>query len=259
MRLLEYESKNILKKYKIPIPEGKLIAPGDSIDVAQPVMMKVQIPVGGRGKAGGVVGVSTAAEAREKAKQLFSSKIRGYQTNCILIEDQVEVGQEFFMAITYDTLVKAPLVIFSTEGGVDIETLAVEQPEKVIKETFTCRGGLPQYKAREIISQVGVSGKLLIRLGNILSNLADLFLDYDATLAEINPLALTTDDKLIALDCHLDIEEDALYRHADIAALDKQEDRVIGENRVSDFERQAVEIDEVDHRGVAGVHCQHDD
>jgi succinyl-CoA synthetase beta subunit len=252
MRLLEHESKELLKRYKIPVPTGYLIKPGEAIDVESPVMMKVQIPIGGRGKAGGVLKVSTTAEAREKAGELFASRIRGYQTNCILIEDGVDVEQEYFMAITYDTLVKAPLVIFSTEGGVDIEALAEEHPEKVIKETFTCRGGLPQYKAREIISQAGVSGKMLIRLGNVLSQLATLFLDYDATIAEINPLALTTDGKLIALDCHIDIEEDALYRHADMAALDKDESRVIGENTVSDFERQAVVIDEADHRGVAG-------
>jgi len=252
MRLLEHESKDILKKYGIPIPEGKLISPGDPLVVEQPVMMKVQIPIGGRGKAGGVLMVSSADEAKKKAEALFSSKIRGFQTNRILIEEGVNVAQEYFMAITYDTVAKAPLVIFSTEGGVDIEALAVKQPEKVIKEHFTCQGGLPQYKAREVVSQAGVSGKLLIRLGNILSNLANLFLEYDATIAEINPLALTKDEKLIALDCHLDIEDDALYRHPDIAELDKDESRVIGENTVSEFERQAVEIDEVDHRGVAG-------
>ena len=252
MRLLEYESKNILKGYQIPVPDGQIIRSGDAIRVDNPVMMKVQIPIGGRGKAGGVLKVQTASEAEEKAKALFSSTIRGYRTNRILVEEGVNVVEEYFMAVTYDTIAKAPLVIFSSEGGVDIEALAAKSPEKVIKRHFTCRGGLPQYKAREVVSQAGISGKRLIRLGTVLSNLAKLFLDYDATIAEINPLALTSDDKLIALDCHIDIEDDALYRHPDIAALDKDDGRVVGKNTVSDFERQAVLIDEADHRGVAG-------
>lgn len=117
------------------------------------------------------------------------------------------------MAVTYDTVAKAPAAIFSQEGGVDIEELALSQPEKVKQERFSVRARLPQYRAREIISETGISGRILLGLGSILSSLGDIFLDYDATVAEINPLALTRDEKLIALDCHLEIDDDSLFRH----------------------------------------------
>ena len=252
MRLLEYESKGILKKYMIPVPAGRLIVPEEHVDVDGPVMLKAQVPIGGRGKAGGVLQVLSVEEANAQAKKLFTTPIRGFKTGKILVEDSVEVVQEYFMAITYDTVAKAPLVIFSAEGGVDIEELAVKHPEKVIKVHFTCRGGLPQFRAREIISRTGVTGKQLIRLGGILANLAKVFLDYDATLAEINPVALTRSGELLALDCHLDIEDDGLFRHKDIAEVGKDEARIQGGNSSSEFERQAAEIDNVDHRGVAG-------
>jgi len=134
---------------------------------------------------------------------------------------------------------------------VDVEDLALNQPEKVRKELFSVRGRLPQYRAREIISEADVSGRMLLGLGSILSSLADVFLDYDATVAEINPLALTRDGKLVALDCHIQIDDDALFRHKDVA--EKEDDsRYEGGRSSTEFERKAAEIDSLDHRGVAG-------
>ena len=164
----------------------------------------------------------------------------------------MEVVQEFFMAMAYDTVAKAPVAIFSTEGGVDIEELAHNHPDKVKRELFSVRGRLPQYRAREIISEADVSGKMLLGLGIVLSSLADLFLDYDATLTEINPLALTREGKLVALDCHIEIDDDALFRHKNVAEKDEDHDRYEGGRSSTAFERKAAEIDKLDHRGVAG-------
>jgi len=252
VRLLEYEAKNILKKYRIVVPDGKLVSVTDTIDIAGPVVLKAQIPIGGRGKAGGVLYAETAQTASSQAQQLFSSAIREYQVQKVLVEDQVDIEQEFFMAITYDTVAKAPIAIFTREGGIDVEELAAREPHKVRKEPFTIRNGLPQHRAREIISETGVSGKLLLGLGTVLSQLAQIFIDYDATLVEVNPLALTRDGRLLALDCHMDIDDDALFRHADIAELQQDETRVVSEKNQTDFERKAAEIDGMDHRGVAG-------
>ena len=252
MRLLEHESKRILEKYRIALPAGRLVGPGEPLAIDGPVMLKAQIPIGGRGKAGGILAAATAEEARQKAARLLESHLRGYLPKSVYMEEQVAVRQEFFMAVTYDTVAKAPLAIFSAKGGVDIEELAQREPALVRREHFTVGGRLPVHRARAIVADAGISGKLLLGLSAVLATLADLFLDYDATVAEINPLGLTEDGRLVALDCHLEIDDDALFRHADIAALEKDTGRVEGERRTSDFERQAAGIDSLDHRGVAG-------
>jgi succinyl-CoA synthetase beta subunit/citryl-CoA synthetase large subunit len=252
MRLLEYESKEILMKYKIPTPPGQLVTSSEEIKIDGPVMLKAQIPLGGRGKAGGILEVSSQGETKAKLGKLFSTQVKGYRPKKILIEKRMEVEQEFFLAVSYDTIAKEPVAIFSQEGGVDIEELASRDPEKVKKEWFSVRGRLPQYRAREIISDAGVSGRMLLGLGTIFSSLADIFLDYDATIAEINPLALTRDGKLIALDCHMEIDDDAVSRHKDIAEKQDDPDRYEEERSSTDFERRGKEIDELDHRGVAG-------
>ena len=252
MRLLEYESKEILMKYKISTPLEQLVSSAEEIKIHGPVMLKVQIPLGGRGKAGGILEVSSQGETKAKLEKLLSTQMKGYRPKKILVEEKIEVEQEFFLAVSYDTVAKEPVAIFSQEGGVDIEELASRDPEKVKKEWFSVRGRLPQYRAREIISDAGVSGRTLLGLGTIFSSLADIFLDYDATIAEINPLALTRDGKLIALDCHMEIDDDAVSRHKDIAEKQDDLDRYEEERSSTDFERRGKEIDELDHRGVAG-------
>lgn len=252
MRLLEHESKRILEKYRIPLPVGRLVVPGEPLTIETPVMLKAQIPVGGRGKAGGILEASDAEDAQQKISLLLRSNLRGYIPKSVYMEEKKALRQEFFMGVTYDTVAKAPLVIFSQVGGVDIEELAQRQPELVRKEHFTIASRLPVHRAREIVAETGISGKLLLGLSSVLSTIAEVFLDYDATVVEINPLGLMDDGRLIALDCHMEIDDDAVFRHADIAALEKDIGRVEGERRMSDFERRAAGIDNLDHRGVAG-------
>lgn len=252
MRLLEHESKRILEKYRIALPVGRLVGQGEPLTIDGPVMLKAQIPIGGRGKAGGILEATQAEEARQKVSHLLQSNIRGYIPKSVYMEEKKAVKQEFFMAITYDTVAKAPMAIFSAEGGVDIEELAQRRPELVRKEHFTVRSRLPLHRAREIVADAGVSGKLLLGLSAVLAAIAEIFLDYDATVVEINPLGLMDDGRLVALDCHLEVDDDAVSRHADIAAMEKDAGRVEGERRMSDFERLASNIDSLDHRGVAG-------
>ena len=252
MRLLEYESKDILIKYQIVTPSGSVVGSVNKLDVKSPVMLKAQVPIGGRGKAGAILEASTTEQANKYFNQLLSMRIRGYKAKKILMEEKLDIEREYFMAITYDTVAKSSLAIFSAEGGVDIESLAEREPRKVRKEHFSSRARLPQYRAREIISETGVSGKLLLGLGNILSKLADVFLDYDATLAEINPLALTRKGQLMALDCHLEIDDDAVFRHPHLSEVVNKENRFEAQRRVTEFEQKAAEIDQLDHRGVAG-------
>ncbi len=252
MRLLEYESKEILKKHGISVPSAQLISSSRGLQIGGPVVLKAQIPLGGRGKAGGIVEVASQEEAQAKAGELLSTRIRDYLPKKLLVEEKADVAQELFMAITYDSLGKNPVAVFSQEGGIDIEELAARHPEKVRREPFSVRGRLPQHRAREIIAEAGVSGKALLGLGGILSTLTDIFLDHDATIAEINPLALTRDGRYVALDCHLEIDDDGLFRHKDLAEKEEEADRIEGGRSSTEFERQAARIDQLDHRGVAG-------
>ena len=252
MRLLEYESKEILAKRGIPTPAGIAVSSPGPVSLPPPVVIKAQIPLGGRQKAGGVVEALDQKEAEYKLEQMLSSTVRGYRVNKVLVEEKLDIAQEFYLGITYDTVAKKPIAIFSTEGGVDIEELAEQEPEKVQKRHFSVRTGLPEYKAREIISQTSITGRTLLGLSNIFSLLATTFLENDATIAEINPLAQTRDGRRVALDCHLEIDDDALYRNPGIAEKEKDPHRVEGGRITSDFEKKATEIDNLDQRGVAG-------
>lgn len=254
MRLLEFESKKILNQYGISTPEGVVISAIEDLQEGEdyPLMVKAQIPLGGRGKAGGILEAKSFKELADHAQKLLTEKIRDYRAKRVLVEAKSSITREFFMAVTYDTVSKRPIAIFSSEGGVDIEELARKQPEKVRKELFSIREGLPDYRARQIIAETGVSGKLLLGLGAILSKLAQVFIDYDATIVEINPLALTEAGQLIALDCHLDVDDDALYRQKAVAELEKDDTRIESARQKTKFERDAAEIDNLDHRGVAG-------
>jgi succinyl-CoA synthetase beta subunit/citryl-CoA synthetase large subunit len=252
MRLLEYESKEILAKKGIPTPAGIVISSPGPISLPTPVVIKAQIPVGGRQKAGGIVEVLDQKEVESKLEKMLLSGIRDYRVNKVLVEENLDIAQEFYLGITYDTVAKEPIAIFSAEGGVDIEQLAEEKPEMVQKRHFSVRTGLPEYMAREMISLTGITGKTLLGLSNILSLLATIFLENDATIAEINPLAQTTDGKRVALDCHIEIDDDALFRNRSIAEKEKDPARIKGKRKQSDFEKKAAEIDNLDQKGVAG-------
>ena len=252
MRLLEHEAKDILKKYKIPLPQGQVVTPGQKVDFPTPCVLKAQVPMGGRGKAGGVLMVEAGQEIGPVAEELFASTIRDYTPLRLLVEERVEIAQEFFLAVTYDTLAKLPVAIFTRHGGVDVEELSRQRPGEVQKAHFKVQDRFPSFRAREIIAQAGVSGKLLLQLGAVFSRLADVFLDQDAILVEINPLVATRAGGLVALDCHLEIDDDALARHPGLTGLEKDDQRIAGGRSASEFERRAQEIDSLDHRGVAG-------
>jgi succinyl-CoA synthetase beta subunit/citryl-CoA synthetase large subunit len=252
LHLLEWESKEILEKYQIVTPNNSLVSSPGEFKMNAPVVLKAQIPIGGRGKAGGVLNADDPETIVSGIEHLLSTQIQGFTARKILVEEKVDIDREFFMAITYDTVAKSPVAIFSCEGGVDVEELARREPGKVNKELFSVRSRLPEHRAREIISETGISGRLLLGLGGILSKLTDIFIDYDATLVEINPLALIKNGGLVALDCHLEIDEDALFRLADLSEMEKDESRFEAGRCATDFERKAAEVDNLDHRGVAG-------
>ena len=252
MRLLEFEAKEMLAQHKIVVPKSQLLSGHEKIDLKFPLVLKVQIPLGGRGNAGGVLVAHDEAQAGEMSAGLLANSFRGYRARRVLAEEQADISAEYYLALTYDTVAKLPLAIFTAEGGVDIEDLAARDPEKVCKRHFSAREGLMQHQARELIAQAGIHGRPLLALGSVLAKLADIFLRYDCTILEINPLVVCNDGKAMALDCHADIEDDALFRHPEIAALENEKGRFESEKKTTAFEARAAEIDSADHRGVAG-------
>lgn len=252
MRLLEYEAKEILARHQIAVPESRLLSASNEIDLKYPLVLKAQIPLGGRGKAGGILVAHDEAQGTEMAARLLATPIRGYRATRVLAEEQADISAEHYIAITYDTVAKLPLAIFSAEGGVDIEELAARAPEKVCRRHFSAREGLMAHQARELVAQAGIHGRPLVVLGSVLTTLVDIFLRYDCAILEVNPLVVCPDGKVMALDCHADIEDDALFRHPRIAALEKDQGRFESEKKTTEFEAKAAEIDSADHRGVAG-------
>ncbi len=252
MRLLEYKSKEILVKNGIPIPSSVLVSDLSHASFPLPAVLKAQVPIGGRQKAGGVVEVQTRQEAEAHLQRLLSSEVRGHPVESVLIEERVETTREFYLGITVDTVAKKPIAIFSTEGGIEVEETSKKNPNAVLKRHFPASTGLPEFRAREMISQCGIRGRLLLRLSATLSRLTAIFTRYDATIAEINPLAQTADGKVIALDCHMELDDDALFRHATLASLSQKSKQQKGHSEKGDFEKKAAEIDRLDQRGVAG-------
>jgi succinyl-CoA synthetase beta subunit len=252
MRLLECEAKELLKEYGIPIPAGKVIRGADEAWIGEKSILKAQIPEGGRKKAGGVVFAETEEMARQEASRMLGATIKGYRVDRILVEKQVPIKREYFAAVTYDTTAKSPIIIFSPEGGVDVEDSAEASREKILMKTFSLRKGFYEFHARDIGIAGGLSGKALLDMAAILQRMVQLFLNIDATIVEINPLAVTEAGEWIACDAHIGIEDDALYRQKKLAERFDAKKRASGPREQTEFEKKAQEIDSLDHRGVAG-------
>lgn len=217
MRLLEYQGKEFLKGLGIAIPESKVAnTPEEAYEAARElgdkVMIKVQIPTGGRGKAGGVKPAATPAEAREVASKLLGMVIKGYEVKQVLVEQQVKVKQELYMGITIDNRHGKRVFMFCEAGGMDIEQVAKEHPERLLKLSRGAKENLPEYKIRSILRQRGFSGKTLVGLAKVANLLFEAFLKYDLSTCEINPLCIMEDGSVIAADSKVEIDNSALYR-----------------------------------------------
>ncbi len=218
MKLLEYEAKKILAKYGIPTPRGDLAtntaqACEIAKDLKPPIAVKAQVPVAGRGKAGGILFVNSVAEVEKAAEKLFSAQIRGFPVRSLWIEEKVHAGKELYFGMTVDRLNRSYVVIASTEGGMEIEEVAAKAPEKIIRFPLKAPYGFRPYHARQIAKRMGYTGNHLSMLANIFYNLYKAGIDYDAELIEMNPLAETSDGNFVAVDARIIIDDNALFRH----------------------------------------------
>jgi len=256
MRFFEYEAREIVKRAGIPVTDfGVAHTRAEAREIAQriggPVVIKSQVLTGGRMKAGGVQFADSPDEAAEKAEQVLGLEINGHQPRGVLVDTKAEVEQEYYAGVTWDGLRKQPVVIFSPVGGIDIEQVAEEQPDKVGHRHFSNILPLSEYAAKEVIASTGVTGSALNKLVPIVTRLARLFVEKDMTLAEINPLGRLTDGSFIALDAHMDMENEARGRHkALLADLGVGDEETRQAREATEFELAGEAVDAASHRVI---------
>ena len=224
MKLLEYKAKELFDKYSVPTMNGCVIdapenmaAEIEKAGLSYPVVVKAQVQIGGRGKAGGIRFADTPAEARQHCEDLLFTQLRGYRVNQLLIVEKSENNKtELYLSIMLDRLTKCPIIIFSANGGMEIEQTAKEAPEKIIKLVVDPFVGIKDYMAAYLLSRSGMDLSYKKQLTAMLQKLYALFMDYSCMLVEINPLVINAEDKLVALDGKIDIDDSAMFRLPDI-------------------------------------------
>ena len=258
MRFYEYEAREIVKRAGIPVTdygftrdaqEAKTIAER----IAGPTVIKSQVLSGARMKAGGVQFADTPEEAEAHARAVLQLEINGHMPRGILVDPKADIDQEFYAGVVWDGTAKKPVIIFSPVGGIDIEQVAEEQPDKVGRRHFSNLIPFSDFEAKEVIASTGVTGSDLNRLVPIVTRLAKLFVENDMTLAEINPLGKLKDGSFVALDAHMDMENEARGRHKQLLKdLGVGDDETREAREPTPFELAGEVVDSEDHRGVAG-------
>ena len=228
MRIHEYQSKLMFSRYGIPIPNGRVASTASEArqiaeELGVRVVVKAQVLVGGRGKAGGIRLAKTAKEAEELASLILGMEIKGLPVRKVLIDEAVSINKEIFLSIANDRDTCQPVIIASEAGGVDIEEVASRMPEKIIKVYIDPLLGLHDYQARDIAASIDLPHVYWKSFSAIAQGLWRAFWENDATLAEINPLVVTQDQKLVALDGKVIFDDNAMFRHADQVEMRDQD------------------------------------
>ncbi|MEA2633529.1 MAG: succinyl-CoA synthetase beta subunit [Chloroflexota bacterium] len=227
MKFLEYQVKERFRAAGIPVPDGRLAKTPDEAALAAgalgPIAVKAQVPVGGRGKAGGIKLARTAADAKRVAGEILGMTIKGYTVKEVWCETAQDITRELYLGLTLDRDARKPVLILSAQGGMEIEEVAETHPEAIAKlHPDPWRGPLP-FEVRDLIFRAGL-GPLQAQLGPLVVKLYALARTYDALTIEINPLALTQDGGLVAADGKLEIDENAMFRHKDMHGADESEE-----------------------------------
>ncbi|WP_123622698.1 ADP-forming succinate--CoA ligase subunit beta [Halorubrum sp. CSM-61] len=253
MKLHEHQAKTIFADAGIPVPDSRLATTVDEAldavdDIGYPAAIKAQVHVGGRGKAGGIKIATDREEAEQYAEEILGMDLKGYTVDSVLVEAGVDFADELYVGVTMDRGAGEPVLMVSTEGGVNIEEVAEENPDAVAREHVDPAFGLHPYQARKVVYEAGVDADVALDVASILSTLYDLYEENDASEIEVNPVMITGDRDVIAADAVMNIDEDALFRHPDLADLAE-------ESYEDDLERKAGEygFDYVRLSGNVGI------
>ncbi|HXR10091.1 MAG TPA: ADP-forming succinate--CoA ligase subunit beta [Candidatus Acidoferrales bacterium] len=256
MKIHEFQAKEILRRYGVPTPRGEMVDTAGAARVAaeklgtKVVVVKSQIHAGGRGKGGGVKLAKSPAEAEEIAGRMLGMTLVTPQTGPggrvvkrLLIEEGLDIQRELYLSILVDRAVAAPVVMASAAGGMEIEEVARENPAAILRETIHPAAGLQPYHARKIAFGLGLAGDSVAAAGPFLQSLYRAFVETDASLAEINPLVVTGDGKLVALDAKMTFDDNALYRHKEIAEFRDLNEEEPLEVEASKFKLNYIKLD----------------
>lgn len=241
MKLLEHQAKTVIAECGIPIPEGELAKNGAqarkiAAKLGLPITIKAQVPVAGRGKAGGILFSDSISGVEESAERLFSMSIQGMPVRSLLIEKKIEIQKELYFGIVIDRFNRCYVAVASAVGGMEIEEIVAEAPEKVIKKMINPQLGFRPFHAREIASKIGYSAKQLSVLSNIFEALYNAGVNYDAQLIEMNPLVETKDGNFVAADARMIMDDNSLFRHQEY-----KETLLQSQGQLSQQEREAAE------------------
>ncbi len=248
MKLQEYQCKRIFAQHGVPVPESGIAAtPQEARGIAkrlgEPVVVKAQVLVGGRGKAGGIKVAQTAGEAEAVAAQIFSMNLKGLSVRTVLVEEAADIASEIYLAMVIDRAAKRPVMMASSEGGVEIEEVARRMPEKIIKVPVDPFLGLLDYQVREVAYGIGLDSDLIRGFGKVARGLYTAFVNCDASLAEINPLVATGDRTLLAVDAKMILDDNALFRHPDLAEMRNLEEETPAEHEARGYGISYVQLD----------------
>ena len=262
MKAHEYQARELLAKFGIPVPDAIVVESSDAAAAAfdqlsAPLaVVKAQVHAGGRGKGGGVKLVRSADEAREVAQDILSKPLvtpqtgpQGVPVRQLLVATGVDIKNEFYLGLAIDRAGRRPVLIASAQGGVDIETIAKENPDAILREPIDPDAGLRSYQARKVAFGLGFTGKQVSQVCGIMTSLCRLMLDTDASLAEINPLVLTPadddhpDGRVLAIDAKINFDDNALFRHKDIAQLEDKQEVDAHERRAQKYGLSYIKLD----------------
>jgi succinyl-CoA synthetase beta subunit len=231
MKVHEYQAKEIFSRYGIPVPRGFIASTPEQAsqfvrDLGGRAIVKAQVHAGGRGRGGGIKMANSPQDASDIATTLLGSNLitpqtgpEGVPVNQVLIEEPVDISRELYLATTLDRTLAAPVLLASPAGGMDIEEVAPTHPEDIHAESIDPLLGLMEYQTRRLARDLGLSGPLARAAGSVMSAVARISSDLDCSLVEINPLVVTSDDRIVALDAKINIEDDALFRHTELREL----------------------------------------
>jgi succinyl-CoA synthetase beta subunit len=248
LKLQEHQSKRIFAQYGMPVPEGGVATtPQEARDIAERlgkrVVVKAQVLVGGRGKAGGIKLPDTPEEAEGVAAQILDMDIKGLPVRSVLVEEAADIITEIYLGVVIDRAAKRPVMMASSEGGVEIEEVACRTPEKIIKVPIDPFLGLRDYQVREVAYGIGLDSDLIQGFLKVARGLYTAFMKCDASLAEINPLVVTGDGTLLAVDAKMLLDDSALFRHPDLAEMRDLEEETPAEREARGYGISYVQLD----------------
>jgi succinyl-CoA synthetase beta subunit len=248
MDLLEYQGKQLFARHGLEVSDGRAVttvedAVAAANEIGYPVVVKAQVLIGGRGKAGGVKLADDEAQAREHATNILGLDIKGHIVRTLWIEHASDIATEYYASVLLDRSAKQPMVIFSVEGGVEIEQVAEESPEKLVRHHVDALKGLSREEAVEIATKGGADSDVIEGVADALVALYGVWLEEDATLAEINPLIVTPERKVKALDAKVSLDGNALYRHPENQGLSDSENEDPIERKAKEQGVQYVALD----------------